>query len=468
MSTQQTSKHISITLLEGCLIFTLDLGYLLEDPWMSGFIAERVSDQWLTELSQKLGNWEKFGFARPEFLESEYGKTDRAPRNTFAKRHAKRLLPLQMRIPQPAKFTERNLTFYADTVCISPQGALSVRILFKLEPNTVLSAEETITDYNHMLVKVPNLSRNTITNFVAFWNASPISSTQLVSPSSELLEEVLHSYEIIDFDFNLRSDNEQEEIRSVKNIYKDVDIVPACELAAISKMSPVSCKALNDTKLIEFFDTDIGSRDDELWAINKDRMIRRHPDRRSIYNKAFFSDIKMASEILATQQATFDFLEEWVAKRRKAMVGQMLEYRGLTLKEKNDFQMQFGEVMHITQLLIEPVLLQKNVRHAFYIQVVSRVAKCMEIQESNERSSRALQDFAQLIETVSGYQNAELSATLGNLQVQFAKSAKRIGIATIWITVLAIILTLLQVYMAIQSSRQSPTLPNTTPTQAVR
>jgi len=450
MSEQQANKHVNIILLEGCLIYSIDLGYLLENPWTSGFVGERVSDQWLTELSQKLSSWDKFGLARPDFAESEYGKTDRAPRNTFAKRHAKRLLPLQMRVMQPRKFTEKDFDFYAESVRISPQGSLSVRVLFDLELNTELTVEGAITDYNHMLVKVPALLRNTIANFVSFWNESHITSVKLLPPSLELLEEVMHSYEIIDFDFRLWSNGQQEDVKSVKNLYKDVDIAPACELAAIAKMSPVSAKALNDTKLTEFFDTDIGSRDDELWAINKDRTIRRHPDRKSIYNKAFFNDIKMASEILLAQQATFDFLGEWVTKRRKDMIEQMLEYRDLTSKEKNDFQMQFGEVMRITQLLIEPVLLQKNVRHAFYIQAVARLAKCLEIQDSNERSSRALRDFAQLIETVSGYQNSEISATMGSLQVQLGKSAERIGYVTILITVIGIILTLLQVYMAIR------------------
>lgn len=443
-----TNKHIVITLLEGCLIYSIDLGYLLRNSWSSGFVGERVSDQWLTDLSQKLINWDKFGLARPEFAESEYGKTDRAPRNTFAKRHAKRLLPLQMHITQPRIFTEKNIDFYAEGVRISPQGSLSVRILFELEPNTEPTVEEAIADYNHMLVKVPTLLRNTITNFVTFWNESHITSAELLPPTLELLEEVVHSYEVIDLDFKLSIDGQQEDVKSVKSLYKDIDIVPACELAAIAKMSPVSAKALNDTKLTEFFDTDIGSRDDELWAINRDRTIRRHPERKNIYNKAFFNDIKMASEILLSQQATFDFLEEWVAKRRKDMIEQMLEYSELTSKQKNDFQTQFGEVMRITQLLIEPVLLQKNVRHAFYIQAVARLAKCLEIQDSNARSSRALSDFAQLIETVSGYQNSEISATIGHLQVQLGKSAERIGYVTILITVIGIVLTLLQVYMA--------------------
>src|SRR5437660_11912403 len=98
MSEQQASKHINITFLEGCLIFAFDISYLLENPGAPGIISERVSDQWLQGLYAKLTSGNKFGFSHLEFAESEYGKTDRAPSNTFAKRHAKRLLPLQMQI----------------------------------------------------------------------------------------------------------------------------------------------------------------------------------------------------------------------------------------------------------------------------------------------------------------------------------------------------------------------------------
>src|SRR5579859_1620002 len=141
MSAPQTGKHINITFIEGCLIFTIDISYLLKDPWSSGLISERVSEQWLQDLRQKLNGWDRFVFSSPEFVESEYGKTDRAPRNTFAKRHAKRLLPLQMQITKPIKMTEKNLSFFTDSVRISPQGAFSMRVAYELRPGNILQAE---------------------------------------------------------------------------------------------------------------------------------------------------------------------------------------------------------------------------------------------------------------------------------------------------------------------------------------
>jgi hypothetical protein len=441
------NRHIHITFLQGCLIFALDIGYLFEDPWSSDLITERTSDEWLTNLNRQLINWDRFGFSRPEFTESKYGKTDRAPRNTFAKRHAKRLLPLAIKLEKPDKFTQKNISFYTDSIQISPQGAVSIRVIFEPQGRISLSAQETIDDYNHMLIKVPGLLKTRLKNFTDFWNNTEI-QIKLVPPSSELLNEVLYSYEIIDFDFCLKSDNQELEVSSVKSLYIDEDIFPVCELFAIAKMSPASVNALNDTRLHEFIETDIGGRDDELWAINRDRMIRRHPDRHSIYNKAFFSDIKTASEILVGQQATFDFLEEWVRRQRKLVVDQMLQYKDLTEHEKDDFQKQFGEVMSVTQLLTEPILLHKNVRHAFYIQAMTKVSKYLEIQEGKERASNALRDFAQLIETFSGYRNAETAASMGSLQIQLGKSARKIGFLTVLITLLGIILTLLQLYIA--------------------
>lgn len=447
MDKQIVCKHLNITLWEGCLIYAFDLGYLLSDPWSAGNMAERVKDDWLLNISQKLSNWEKYGFSSPEFAESEYGKTDRAPRNTFAKRHAKRLLPLILPFKKPAKFTEKNLTFYPENIKISPQGAVSIRIIFELGENNNLSTSEIISDYNHMLTKTPAIIRSSINKFIEYWNSSGINTTLNV-PSYELLEEVIHTYEIVDFDFNLIENQEISRVTSVKRLYKDDDIVPACELAAISRMSPVSAQALNDVRLFEFIDTDIGGRDDELWAINRDRTIRCHPDRKSIYNRAFLADIKMASEILICEKATFDFLEDWVGRRRKGLLDQILFHSDLSRQEKDISQEQFGEVMRVTQLLIEPIMIQKDVRHAFYIQSISKLIDCLGLKESNERSSKALRDFAQLIESVSGYNNAELATHLSNLQVQLAKSAERLGLVTIIITIIGVILAFVQIYIA--------------------
>jgi hypothetical protein len=440
------NKHIRITYLKGCLFFSFDIGYLFKTPWSSDFIAERTSEEWLINLNQHLKNWDRFGFSRPEFTESEYGKTDRAPRNTFAKRHAKRLLPLAIKLVKSNIFNERNISFFTDSIRISPQGAISIRIIFELHGKISLSAKDTIDNYNHMLIKIPELLKKLIKNFIEFWNNTEI-PVKLVPPNTELLNEILYSYEIIDFDFLLKNGNEELEVKSIKNIYVDQDIFPLCELSAVAKMSPSSVEILNDARLHEFIKTDIGGRDDELWSVSRDRMIRRHPDRHSIYNQAFFDDIKTATEILISQQATFDFLEEWVSRRRKLVVNKMLQYKNLTELEKDDLKNLFGEVMNVTQLLTEPVMLQKNVRHTFYIQAMTELSRCLEIKEEKERASFALRDFAQLIETFSSYRNAEIATSIGNLQIQLGKSTRRIGFLTVWITVLGIILGIIQVYI---------------------
>lgn len=441
-------KNIYINYLRGCTIFALDIGYLLQDSWSSDLIDERTSTEWLGGLRHELANWERFGLAAPEFVESEYGKTDRASRNTFAQKYTKRLLPLSLRLSKPDKYTEKNITYHADSIRLSPQGGISVRIIFELQSGTSLSVKDTIDNYNQMLIKVPTLLKKTFGVFTGFWNANSLSA-KLIHPPSELLREILLSYEIIDFDFSLVcTDGKASEVTSIKSLLVDSDKVPACELAAIAKMSPVSATALNDARLQEFIETDIGGRDDELWAINRDRMIRRHPERNIIYNKAFLDDIKTACGILICQKATFDFLEEWIARRRSIVVKQMVNYGDLDKVERASFQRQFGEVISISQLLVEPIMLQKNVKHAFYIQAVTEVAKHLGMHTASERASRSIRDFTQLIESVAGYREAELTASMSNIQIQLGKSAKRIGYVTIWITIIGIILTLVQVYLA--------------------
>jgi len=441
-----SEKHIRITSIQGCLIYALDIGYLLKYPWLSDLISERACEEWLINLSNGFHNWSKFGLSKPEFTASEYAKTDRAQRNTFSKSYAKRLLPLEFKIKKSKNYVSDIFTYKAESIRISPQGGISIRLVF--ESKTVnLSAKETIDEYNRMLKSVPELLQTTLRNFISFWNESDI-KIRLIMASQELLEEILYTYEIIDLDFSLRYLNEDISTNSIKNLYIDTDKIPVCELYSIAKMSPTSVQALNDTRLYEFIETDIGGRNDELWSINRERMLRCHPDKDKIHNKAFFCDIKTATEILICQQATFDFLEEWVIRKRKLVLNQMLSLNRMDENEKIDFQEQLREVMGITQLLIEPIILQKNVRHTFYIQATSLLVRCLEIQTSNQRASSALKDFAQLIDSIAGYRYSDIATSMGSIQIQLGKSTRRIGFVTIWITTIGIILTIIQVYLA--------------------
>ena len=440
-----SNNHICLTTIQGCLVYALDIGYLFEDAYSSDLISERVSEEWLTSLRNKLQNWEIYGYSFPHFVESEYGKTDRSRRNTFAKK----LLPLELKISNSKKHIASIFTYNADSIRISPQGGISIRVIYESK-GINLSAKDTINEFSQLLEKIPALLQESLADFVVFWNSS-VPQINLITPNIEFLKEILYSYEIFDFDFHITDGEKTCEINSIKSLYTDKNIIPVCELYSIAKMSPASATSLNDTRLFEFIATDIGGRNDELWSINRERMLRYHPDRDSLYNKALFSDIKTAVEILISQKATFDFLEEWVDKKRKIVLEKMLYFNCMDEKGKNDFHRQFGEVMGTTQLLIEPVLLQKNVRHAFYLQAVSSLVSSLGIQDSNQKASYALKDFAQLIESVSGYRNSDLVATMGSIQIQLAKSAKRIGFITIFIALVSIILTIIQVYLALIS-----------------
>jgi len=437
--------------LSGSLFVAYDICNLFPSNKIDVLVNKRVSENWLSYIVGELKNYDTLGYEQPYFIESEYGKTDRAPRNTFSQRHAKKLLPLKINNKVHTKHIEKNLEYFASCIYVSPQGGVCVRIEINTKDVTELSIKDCIDQYNRFLQRKDALVKSSLEQFVKLWNESfPDDNVSLTRDN--FIRDNAFSYEVLDFDFALNTKDGIEEIGTIKGLFKTIDKTAAKELAALSRMSLASVSALKDIKLNDFQKTDIGGREDELWSINRERMIRHHPDKHIVYNIAFFNDIKEAVAILVCQQAVFDYLDGWITEQRREVADHLIS--GSDENYEKDLLEKFNNATQVTNLLIEPIIIQKNVRHEFYVRAISLLIDKLELNSSVQRASNSLSNFSKIIESISNYNSSSVASATSKSQLALSQSAEKLSRATIWLTILAVVLMVVQIYVAFIISKQ--------------
>jgi hypothetical protein len=461
ISNPKQATHIGVCGLSGCMIYALDINYLLPDPQSLPMISARVSGTWIQDVYARLTDWEKHGFLEPHFAESAYAKTDRAARNTFTARHTEQLLPLEIHLANPTRAVDGYFGYYVEGLRLGPQGALSLRILVESQVGLALTARQVVHNYHTLVSCLPESLETTIAQFITYWN-SMITDLALVVPSRQALMSALHFYDVWDYDFFLSHGGTLQPVSSVKELYSRAEREPAQELTAIANMDIADVESLRDVQLSQFTDSDIGTRDDELWTIGRERMTRRHPERTVSYNIAFFDDVKLATEVLIGYQCTLDFMEDWVRQQRRSLLDEILRYDDLSDLKKQDLQKRYSDVIRASQILVEPLALERGVKHAFFAGVIVRLAEALELRTNTQRSARAMADFAGLVESISGFHDAEISAKLGQLQVELASSSRRIGRIAIAIAAIGILIAGMQIYLSLHLQPQNG--PDNSPT----
>jgi len=462
-----SARHIAVTDLKGCMLFACDINVLLPDPHSLSMISARVSGNWIDEVRSRLVGWDEFGYDQPRLAESEYGKTARGARNTFSRRHVEESLPLVTLVAEPRRRVSGKLRYWVEAISLSPQGALSVRIAVRQRrAGDALSAQDLVHGYHRLASRTSQIVMDAIERYVGFWNAR-MPDDGLVVPDGAIFAAALHSYDIWDYEFVLLEGGVPVAVTSVKALFAEQDTTPAQELTAIANMDVADVESLKDVRLNQFTDSDIGTRDDELWSVGRERMTRRHPERAVSFNMAFFNDVKLAVEVLLGHQSTLEFMEDWVRRQRRLLLDEILGFDDLTDVRKQDLQRRYSDVIRASQILVEPLAVEQGAKHAFFAEIVTRVAAVLELDVDMGRSSRAVSEFAALVESVSGFHDAQLNANLATIQVDLARNSRRLAQLAIGLGVVGVVLAAAQIWVALNTGHSSPNTkpPATSSTQ---
>lgn len=444
----KSKLRLEVTRFELSHIFGIDLGHVIGHSEME-FNLLRGTPGWLNDLKVRFDKAGTYGFEIPYFDESEYSKTDRVGRNTFSPYFAFNLMPLSFELSNPTLIKEKFFSCLIKNFRVGPKGSLSIRIDTTLNNNKPVSVDSLIDLYFRYRVSLKNRLHTHINNFIKCWNAH-INEFQLAEVTFDEIESYVHHYEVIDFDYRIMPGNQS---MSMVEIFEHPETQILKQLAGLSRMSP-TYNNYADSKLISFKDNDISNRDDELWVINLERLLRYHPEsKKNIYVDSFFTDVKLGFEIILQQEISLEYLSAWINKKR-AELRIKLSTKLLGDKSVNEKEIQsiLGEITNLSDIFSSQFIIQRNIKHSFYNAVFLRAFEVLSIEKIIKQTKESFNDLFSIYSVYSSQKISNISLSFEEANLQLNKSVERL---TLWVVVMTFIMLsfgALQLYTGLNST----------------
>ncbi len=227
-------------------------------------------------------------------------------------------MPLVSRPESPVEYIAGGLLWRLDWLKIGPTGALSICVRAELRsgPARVL---DVVQSYHQFRRDVRNRWPDLVTAFLRYWT-STLPRYRLSGQAHDVLLRHVETYDVVDFDFTVDG-----AVRRPKDIYRDGPVAALRALAGLTRMSHVMTEYSEENVRV-LRRMDLGSRPDELWIVNVERMARHHPEHLTDLGKRLFlEDIVTAAEILLQQRVTLKHVTDWVRRMRATFLDRLTE-----------------------------------------------------------------------------------------------------------------------------------------------
>jgi hypothetical protein len=260
------------------------------------------------------------------------------------------------------------------------------------------------------------------------------------------IEEHAHYYEIIDFDYHIAPGNR---FMTISEIFSSTNIDLLKQLAGLSRMSP-SHRHYASTALSNFKYANISNRDDELWVINEERLLRYHPEsKKNIYIDSFFEDVRLSFEILLQQEVNLEYLSAWINKK-KSELRIMLSEHYSSNKSVGDIEIQtvWAEIANMSDIFCDQFIIQRNVKHSFYNSVLRKAFEVLSIESIIKQTKDSFNDLFANYSIYSSQKSANLSLDLEEANLKLNKSVKLLNVCIVIMTLIMLGVGLLQTYIA--------------------
>jgi hypothetical protein len=393
----RVSPHHTIRLLEADFVFlaAFQIGAFARVHDEKLRLA-RSDRSWLTNLKHALRNLPPDDFVSwPDadlVVSRYYLVNERVGASTLAAQQARHRLPLRI----PAKHSAWNESGHLfqwkfDCVGIGVDGAACIRHRARLmRPATV---DDVTIDY-HILIQ--DIFRNLVPVAHALLAGlskaeGPLDSIEFLNPDPNRLDTFIASYECVDIDFLALDDGGSQVSLPAKSLIAE-SLDCARQLAALSRMSRTEPDLFDRERLQAFRDADIGNREDELWIINSNRMLRSNPDRRDDHVAHFYEDVLCLVELALQQLAVLEYIDDWLHDARAKFRRQLMSSKS----HDSDVGHILIDFERVLDLIEQPGGLTAGIRHAFFRQLADRLMHELRIQVARAHARDAVWMFAQV------------------------------------------------------------------------
>lgn len=441
-------KNITLTNFKLINIYAVDLGFIT------------THDSELLNNSRGIPDWTKL-FVEPlltnsefnnsfeiEYEKSKYAQTDKAERNTFSSFYQETMMPLIIRAKLPTQENITPFSFEISEIRIGFHGGMSIRSITIPEndiSNVELSVDDFIKAYYNLKLQAKTSLVKFLNNFISIWNncKNIITLRQIDTNTFEYF----HVFEVFDFDFNIRGKQ-----AGIATLFQKKNIHILKQVARLLRMTKSDYLKYNPDKLLDINAMNLGFRDDELWIINDERLVRHHPDD-NVYLTSFLDDFILGLDILKQYEANLHFLHHWVIRRRAQIRSQLSSPSNDSAK---DLSKSWFEIIHFYDNTLEQFTKQRNVRHSFFnLLLNSAVQEIKLVTYSKEVKN----EFSELFSTLNSLTSFRLTETMLDLEKNnyaLAKTGNKINNTLLILSIIMAIVSIIQLAQIILPQRSTP------------
>lgn len=421
-----------------------DLGCLIEDGEAAReFLGVRGRPGWITATREALRKAEHPGFTAPMVDESSYALTDRHGRRTFSNYFAAAFMPMVLKLDKPRVHRAGSLTWSMDEIRIGAAGALSIRAYARLvgEPSTV---DELVSSFHRLRHELDAERAALVGQFGDIWKdtfpAYPIGPQY-----QERLRQETYYYEIIDFDMLIGGER-----MAPKELYASGPINALRQLSGLTRMSLV-WQNYDEMSVRRMGQFDLGSRADECWIANEERLVRSHPEQNSNpYVAAFFEDVKLGVELVLQQAACLNYLATWLRSNRWRLLDGLLAEDHHPEAPKSVRKM-ISELAGASDLFSDRVRVEDNSGHSFFRRLLRRTADLFQLDDRRASGRATFSDLFALADAAATQIVNETSTAVQQLSVNVAENSRRLTRNALIIAIAAALLTGIQLFVTLRN-----------------
>jgi hypothetical protein len=426
------------------LLSATDLGCLITDVEASRhFLGVRGRPGWLAGVTERLSGASSNGFLPPEIDHSSYARTDRHGRRTFSNQFAAGFMPIVLRLEDSPVHRVGPLDWSIEGLRIGAAGALSVRAHAVLNGHRPVHINEVVSAFHQLRHELDAERVSTLQRFSEVWS-SVYPEFPMGAGNEERLREETYYYEIVDLDFGVGGAP-----MAPKALYATGPIRALRQLSGLTRMSLV-WNSYDEASVRRMGQFDLGSRHDEFWLVNEERLVRSHPDQGSNpYVDAFFDDVKLGTELVLQQTACLNFLAWWLRSNRWRFLDGLLPGNPESASETR-IRDTLSELAGASDLFSDRVRVEDNSGHSFFRRLLNRTAELFQLDERRSDCRATFTDLFALAEAAATQSTNSTNFAIQRLGVEIAENSRRLTRNTLIIAGAAFFIAAVQLFVSLR------------------
>jgi hypothetical protein len=320
----------------------------------------------------------------------------------------------------------------------------------------VASALDIIQSYHSFRRDIQDHWPDLVSEFLSHWS-STLPRYALVDGAADVLIGHTETYDVVDFDFTVDG-----VVRNPKELYREGAVASLRALAGLTRMSHVM-EQYGEENVRALQEMDLGSRPDELWIVNVERLTRHHREHLTDLGKRLYlEDIISATEIILQQRATLKYVTDLVRRMRATFLDRLTDEPDIATPHEV-MQALLKRIAWASDLYSETPAVHRDSGSSFFRTIVSNISELKEIDSFRDAVSGSVRHMLEIATAIFEERSAAASVQLQEASIGVERSSRNTGIAAVALAVAAAVLTIVQVVIAIDHPQGSPETPGTVP-----